>query len=185
MVVPPTYPTVDKPEMRRAMRAVRRKCVEALTADDRESLHAALAGRLGLLIASDAIVAAYAPLRDEIAPPPGHALPWFASRDAPMRFRTGAACADGPWGRQPDADAPLVEPDVVLVPLVAADLAGNRLGQGAGHYDRAIAALRARRPLRVVGLAWDVQIVDALTPEPHDARLDAIATPSRLIEPRR
>lgn len=139
-------------------------------------------------------VAGYHPMRDEIDPTLildviGQAeriaaLPWFADRDARMIFRHGRADAPGPWGiAQPPANAPVVAPDVVLVPLVAADRACNRIGHGKGHYDRALAHMREAGPVRTIGLAWDVQIVEeAILPDPWDVPLDAIATPSRWIE---
>lgn len=74
--------------------------------------------------------------------------------------------------------------DVVLVPLVAVDPRGNRLGFGAGFYDRTFAFLRsATRPARplLVGLAHDLQVVDALDPSPWDVPLDAVLTPTRRI----
>ena len=58
----------------------------------------------------------------------------------------------------------------------------GRLGQGAGHYDRAIANLRAIKPVFVLGLAYAGQEVDALPMEPHDQRLDAILTETGYIE---
>jgi 5-formyltetrahydrofolate cyclo-ligase len=59
---------------------------------------------------------------------------------------------------------------------VAFDAAGNRLGQGAGCYDRTLAALRAKREVIAIGLAFAGQEVDRLEPEPHDQRLDAVLT---------
>ena len=83
---------------------------------------------------------------------------------------------------EPEAQAPLVTPDLMLVPLVAATPAGLRLGQGGGYYDRTLARLRAAGPVIALGLAWDVQIVAALPADPWDERLDWIATPTRLVE---
>lgn len=60
--------------------------------------------------------------------------------------------------------------------LLAFDAAGGRLGQGGGHYDRTLAALRARGQVFVLGLAYADQEVEALDMEPHDQRLDAILT---------
>ncbi|MEM1102744.1 MAG: 5-formyltetrahydrofolate cyclo-ligase, partial [Pseudomonadota bacterium] len=89
---------------------------------------------------------------------------------------------DGPFGlRQPRADAPAVVPDLILAPLLAFDRRGGRLGQGGGDYDRTIAALRERRAPMLVGLAYAAQEVDAVPSEPHDQRLDWIATERGLI----
>lgn len=65
-----------------------------------------------------------------------------------------------------------VEPEIVLVPLVAFDNSGNRLGRGAGFYDRYLAA----RSVRSVGVAFEGQRVDVLATQPHDQPLDAVVT---------
>jgi 5-formyltetrahydrofolate cyclo-ligase len=83
---------------------------------------------------------------------------------------------------EPAADMPRVMPDLLLVPLIAADRTGGRLGQGQGHYDATIAALRARGSICVIGLAYECQLVDALPLEPHDQRLDMLITPSRVLQ---
>lgn len=138
-------------------------------------------------------IAGYHPMRDEIDPTLildviGQAeriaaLPWFADRDARMIFRRAPAAALGPWGiSQPASDAAVVAPNIVLVPLVAADRGCNRIGHGKGHYDRALAHMREAGPVRTIGLAWDVQIVEEFLPDPWDVPLDAIATPNVWIE---
>lgn len=70
--------------------------------------------------------------------------------------------------------------DVILVPLLGIDPQGNRLGQGGGFYDRCLARLRLRRP-RLIGIAYDCQIVDALPPAPWDIPLDAAVTPTQTL----
>jgi 5-formyltetrahydrofolate cyclo-ligase len=75
-----------------------------------------------------------------------------------------------------------VEPDLVLVPLLAFDRTGARLGYGQGHYDRTLAALRARRPVSAIGLAFAAQEVACLPAEPHDIPLDGIVTETAYIE---
>jgi 5-formyltetrahydrofolate cyclo-ligase len=70
-------------------------------------------------------------------------------------------------------EAPVSSLDVVVVPGLAFDRAGRRLGYGAGYYDRTVAGLP---PARLVGLGYDFQVVDALPVEPHDLRLSAVAT---------
>ena len=166
------------------MRAARRAFVEALAPGERAALEAALCARLRGVLPDGAAVAGYSARGAEIdAQGLGRpiALPWFAERDGPMRFRLGPACAQGPWGPQPADDASLVEPGIVLAPLVAAGLDGTRLGQGGGHYDRAVDLLRRTRPVLLVGLAWDVQILPSVPAEPWDAPLSAIVTPSRWL----
>lgn len=143
-------------------------------------------------LAPGLVVATYLPIPAEADPAPLHtaaratgcrlALPRLSTRAAPMRFAewTNAELIPGPFGPQPPADAPDLNPDVILAPLVGFDRRGNRLGQGGGHYDRAFAAHpHAWR----VGIAWSVQEVGALTPDPWDVRLHAIATEQEWITP--
>lgn len=73
--------------------------------------------------------------------------------------------------------APEIQPDLIIVPMVAFDMAGNRLGYGGGYYDRTIAALRqSGKNVLIVGAAYAIQGVQELPREAHDQRLDAIAT---------
>ena len=116
----------------------------------------------------------------------GHtiALPSFASSNAPMEFRehidphADSDLEDGPFGiRQPQSDAAIISPDIVFVPLIGFTASLARLGQGGGHYDRWLAA----HPGTIaIGLAWDVQLCEALPMEPHDMLLDAVVTPTRM-----
>jgi 5-formyltetrahydrofolate cyclo-ligase len=73
--------------------------------------------------------------------------------------------------------------DFVLVPGVAFDLEGRRLGYGGGYYDRLLPLL-APRAARVAG-AFDIQIVERVPAAPHDVRVDAVVTESRIVEPTR
>lgn len=84
---------------------------------------------------------------------------------------------------EPVADHPAVVPDLMLVPLVMADLRGTRLGRGRGYYDATLAALRARKAdLLAIGVAYDWQVSeDPLPCEPHDQRLDGLLTPTRCL----
>ena len=105
------------------------------------------------------------------------ALPHVTSREEPLRFlawEDEAALAAGPFGlMQPDEHAPELRPDIILTPLVGFDAALGRLGQGAGHYDRAFAAFPdAKR----IGVAYSMQRVDSLPADPWDVPLHAIVT---------
>lgn len=138
------------------------------------------------------IVASYRPLGSEADPAPLAdaaraagcmlALPHVTTRAAPLRFLSwdpSQPLERGAFGLlQPVADAPEVSPDIILTPLVGFDDAGNRLGQGAGHYDRAFAA---HPDAWRVGIAWSVQRVAALPADPWDMPLHAIATESDWI----
>jgi len=108
------------------------------------------------------------------------ALPATTALDAPLSFRAwapGQALAPDLMGlAAPPASAPAVRPDLVIAPLLAFDARGGRLGQGGGHYDRTLAALRAHGPVFVLGLAFAGQEVEALELAPHDQRLDAVLT---------
>jgi 5-formyltetrahydrofolate cyclo-ligase len=97
-------------------------------------------------------------------------------------YREDARLVESGFGTMgPDGSAARVDPTLLLVPLTAFDGAGNRLGYGAGFYDRAIARLRESglRP-RLIGVAFDCQCVPAIGAEQHDARLDAVLTESGL-----
>jgi 5-formyltetrahydrofolate cyclo-ligase len=136
------------------------------------------------------IVAGFSPIRDEIDPTPlmlalqakgaRLCLPVTPPRgsSAPLTFRAwspGDPLDRSPFGvPEPHPDASEVEPDLLLVPLLAFDGRGGRLGYGAGHYDRTLRALRARRKVIAVGLAYAAQARDDLPLEPHDEPLDAI-----------
>ena len=109
------------------------------------------------------------------------AFPAFSHGDERFRFRIGAPTARGPHGiPQPGPLAAEVDPDLVLVPLLAIDGEGHRVGQGGGHYDRALAPLR-QRGARLIGVGWPVQRLEAPLPsEPWDIALDGFASPSGL-----
>ena len=143
------------------------------------------------LFATAASVAAYAPMKDEISPLPAiakadsarivAAFPFFVDRDARMTFRAGPPKTPGPWGiLQPDGGAPLVSPDLVLMPLVAVDGRGNRIGMGKGHYDRTLPELR-RAGARLIGVGWSLQrLAEPIEPDPWDVPLDGFASPDGL-----
>lgn len=183
----------DKSEQRRHALQARRDFARTLAPELRASLEVQLAERVLPRLIEARVVAGYHPLKDEISPypilgrlGPGQraALPWFGGRDARMIWREAPASEPSPWGvLQPPAAAEALAPDLVLVPLVAADRACARIGHGKGHYDRALAHLRdADHPFTTIGLAWDMQIVDeAIAADPWDQPLDAIATPTEWI----
>ena len=95
---------------------------------------------------------------------------------------TGAELVDTGFGtRGPGPEAEVLDPDLLLVPLSAFDGWANRIGYGAGHYDRAIARLREKgRNPRLIGIAFDCQEVAEVPNEAHDVRLEAVLTESGL-----
>ena len=114
------------------------------------------------------------------------ALPVAFARDEALEFRAYApgdrlepdACNIA----APTAEALVVRPDLVITPLLAFDRFGGRIGQGGGHYDRTLAALRAEGPVFVLGLAYAGQQAARIPVEDHDQRLDAILTEKGYIE---
>ncbi|HEX8401682.1 MAG TPA: 5-formyltetrahydrofolate cyclo-ligase [Allosphingosinicella sp.] len=186
-------PSPSSKALLRAEALARRKSLAvALSPELRTRLEAQLAAIVLPHLIGARVVAGYHPLRDEISPLPilaavgagqRAALPWFADRDARMVFRQAPAAEPGPWGvLQPPPDAPLLAPDLVLVPLVLADRHGTRIGHGKGHYDRALSHLRASGPILAIGLSWEEQLANTRIPaDPWDVALDAIATPREWI----
>ena len=136
------------------------------------------------------IVAGYFAIRDEIDPRPlmetfhceqaRLALPCVTGPDRPLVFRSwspGDELVRGAFAvSEPRPSAPEVRPSLVLVPLLAFDAAGRRLGYGAGFYDRTIDALAALGPVTTVGLAYEAQRLRRVPTAGHDAPLDWIVT---------
>lgn len=192
MVVPSPPFLADKKALRAALREERRSYAASLAAQTRRSLEEALTAALEPLLFAARVIAAYQPMKEEISPLGAleraralgkeTALPAFAARDARMTFRTGEAREIGPWGLlQPPLSSPPVDPDLVLIPLVACDRHGNRIGMGQGHYDRALEGLRQKA--RLVGIGWDFQLIDREIASDHwDQPLDAFASPAGLTE---
>lgn len=142
------------------------------------------------LVPAAAVVAGYWPMGDEIDPRPlmeclagrgcSLALPVVEGRAQPLlfrRWRAGEPLEPGAHGtRHPLAAAEAVIPSVLLVPLLAFDRLGWRLGYGGGYYDRTLDLLRGAGQIMVVGLAYAAQQVEAVPHDGHDQRLDAVAT---------
>jgi 5-formyltetrahydrofolate cyclo-ligase len=188
---------IEKQALRSALRESRTAEVAAIPDGVKALLFRVPPSPLSDLIPPGATIGVYDPVGSE-APPTryaqwyferGHqvALPWFAARGAAMQFRLWSnpleeeLLAPAPYGgRQPLADAGLVVPDVLFVPLLGFTADGVRLGQGGGHYDRFLAQHPAVVP---IGIAWDSQLRAHLPTEPHDIPLHAVATPSRLYGP--
>ncbi len=108
------------------------------------------------------------------------ALPRVVRREAPLRFlrwHPGDRLVPG-YARipEPAADGEEIVPDVLLVPLLAFDRAGRRLGYGGGFYDRTLGALRRRGAVEAIGIGYSEQEVDSLPPGDHDEPLDWIVT---------
>ena len=184
---------IQKSQLRQALRARRRVEARALPERVRALVLLRPPAAIARLAEAADIIGLYHATASE-APARGYArwfheqgkrlaLPWFADRAAPMRFRAWHDPFDdddlepGPWGAlQPSAAAAVCEPDLLFVPLLGFTADGHRLGQGGGHYDRWLAA----HDIPAVGLAWDCQLCERLPLEAHDRPLTAVVTPTRI-----
>jgi 5-formyltetrahydrofolate cyclo-ligase len=136
------------------------------------------------------VVTGFMPFRSEISLKPllaqlasagaVTALPVVMGRGLPLTFRAhppGGPLVPGLWDIPvPPPEAEEVEPDILLVPLLAFDRRGYRLGYGGGFYDRTLSSLRQRRTIAAIGVAYAAQEVDAVPRRPYDQPLDWIMT---------
>jgi 5-formyltetrahydrofolate cyclo-ligase len=141
------------------------------------------------------IVSAFHPLRDEPDTLPllaalaaqgfATALPAVIRRGSPLTFRLwrpGEPTRPGAMSiREPLEQARAVDPDLLFVPLACFDRRGNRIGYGAGFYDRTLARLRAMKPVHAAGVAYGVCEIASVPYEPHDRSLDAVVTEQETI----
>ncbi len=201
MVVPspPFGPPEPRPEMeplsketlRRAALDARKAYVRTLSDAARARLEQKLAQNLTSLFAGVSVVGGYHPLGSEISPLPATeearavgaivAFPCFSNPAKPFRFVAGDPLEPGPFGlMQPARRHPAVEPGLVLVPLVAVDGAGTRLGRGKGHYDRALVRLK-KNGARLIGVGWAMQrLTETIPGDAWDVPLDGFASPEGL-----
>jgi 5-formyltetrahydrofolate cyclo-ligase len=184
-----------KSDLRRAMTGQR----DALPPTMRSAAAEAIAARaFPLPIRPGLVVSGFMPMRSEINPLPlmkrlaeagaQLALPVTGRRGEPLTMRAwafGDPLASGVWGiREPKPEAPQVEPDILLVPLLAFDRAGRRLGYGGGYYDLTLARLRSRKGVTAIGLAFAIQEIAGVPTTPHDATLDLVLTEQEIIDVR-
>jgi 5-formyltetrahydrofolate cyclo-ligase len=170
---------------------------DALPADARKAAAEAIAMRkFPLAIMPGMIVSGFMPLTNEFDPQPlmrklteksaRLALPVLVGRGKPLIMREwsfGEPLSAGVWGiREPEPEAAEVEPDILLVPLLAFDRAGSRIGYGGGYYDRTIAQLRGRKAVVAVGLAFAAQEVSAVPITQGDERLNLVLTEREVID---
>jgi 5-formyltetrahydrofolate cyclo-ligase len=178
----------DKAELRKEAHE-RRKALAAACPDFAARL-AAHADALPL--AAGSVVGAYHALPDEADPAQllealvtrGHhiAFPRVTAKDAPLEFHRvpdGEILRAGAYGiHEPAAHFPRATPGALLVPLLAFDASGHRLGYGGGFYDRTLFELKRGSALSVpaIGIAWAGQEVASLPHQPHDMALDFTLT---------
>lgn len=192
---PPMQPTTPK-ELKAQMRAERLALRDAILPETRIEKSLAMAEHAGEAVAFDpgTTVSGFMPIRSEadIRPLMGR----FQARGARLcvpaildkqtivfreLVRGAPLIATGFGTSGPPADAAVLDPEIMLVPLSAFDDRGHRIGYGAGYYDRAIDRLRQKgmHP-KLIGIAFDCQEVAHVPDEPHDISLDAILTESGL-----
>jgi len=177
-----------KAAARRGAFAARRAAHEAAGPGEAGHLSQVLAGHRGVPLSG------YMPIRTEIDPVPAMeeaaahgpvCVPVIQGAGLPLKFslwEPGCALKEGPFGAMiPEVDA-FIEPEILIVPLVAFDRSGGRLGYGGGFYDRTLEMLRAKRPTLAIGFAYAAQQVEALPLEPTDQPLDMVVTEAGVIE---
>ena len=170
---------------------------DALPADERAAAAETIAARpFPVTITAGMVISGFSPMKTEINPLPlmrmaaqlgaRLALPAIAGRGKPLIMRAyafGDELARGQWGiREPKADAPEVAPDILIVPLAAFDRAGHRIGYGAGYYDLTINALRAKKKVIAMGIAFAAQEITSVPATERDARLDFVLTDREVID---
>lgn len=155
----------------------------------------ASAGRLSEVLAGyrGVPLAGYMPIRTEIDPLPAMeeasahgpvGVPVIQAQGRPLKFsrwQPGTKMTRGPFGAEIPANDDFFDPEILIVPLVAFDAAGGRLGYGGGFYDRTLEQLRRRGPRLAIGFAFDGQETDRLPLEPTDQPLDMLVTESRVL----
>ena len=169
---------------------------DAMPAEERAAAAETIAARaFPVAVKPGLIVAGFMPMKSEINPLPlmrklagagaRLALPAIAGRGKPLIMRAyafGDEFARGQWGiREPKPEAPEVVPDILIVPLACFDRRGQRIGYGAGYYDMTIHALRAKKPIVTVGIAFAAQEIPKVPATDHDEALDFVLTEREVI----
>jgi 5-formyltetrahydrofolate cyclo-ligase len=187
----PELPPSRKEALRSAALEARKAFGRSLSDAKRTKLEQKLAQHLTSLCARARVVGGYSAMGSEISPLIAMeearsvgaivAFPAFSNPAKPFRFLAGDPSVSGPFGiLQPRASAPPVEPDLILVPLIAVDATGTRLGRGKGHYDRVLGRMR-KAGAKLIGVGWPLQRLDCPIPrDDWDIPLDAFASPEGL-----
>ena len=136
-------------------------------------------------------LAGYMAMRTEIDPTDAMAahqgpvgVPVIMGAGQPLRFRAwtpGCDLIEGEFGAKIPAEGAWIEPEILIVPMVAWDRRGFRLGYGGGFYDRTLEGLRAKRPTIAIGFAFAAQELAEVPVEPVDQPLDALVTETGVI----
>ena len=177
-----------KSEARKAAFARRKPLFENANAAQAGYLSEVLAGYRGVPLSG------FMPIRTEIDPVPAMAeacahgpvgVPVIAAAAKPLKFAQwtpDTVMVPGAFGAMIPQDPEFLEPEILIVPLLAFNRRGGRLGYGGGFYDRTLEMLRARRPTLAVGFAFAGQEYDDVPLEPTDQPLDMIVTEVGVIE---
>jgi len=188
---------MSEPNPKIALREAALARRDALPAEVRKAAAETIAARaFPVPVKPGAVVSGFFPMKSEINPTPllrklaeagaQLALPVIAGRGKPLIMRAwhfGAPLKAGQWGiREPTAEAPEVAPDILIVPLACFDRAGHRVGYGAGYYDMTIRALRAKKPVIAIGIAFAAQEIPQVPVTERDERLDLVLTEKETID---
>lgn len=169
----------------------RRKAAHAEAAAKAPEANARLLDLIGE--APGVVVSGYMPIRSEIDPRPTMTalaeagvqlcVPVIEGREQPLTFREWtpeSEMVDGPFGAAVPKRGEWLEPQILIVPLVGFDRAGSRLGYGGGFYDRTLAILREKKPVRAYGFAYAAQEAE-IPVEDVDQRIDGVVTEAEVI----
>ena len=177
-----------KAAARKAAFARRKAAFEASTGAQAGVLSAFLAGHRGVPVSG------FMPINSEIDPLPAMAeaaaygpvgVPVIRAKGSPLvfsRWEPEGQMIEGPFRALIPAEEHLIIPEIVIVPLVAFDRQGGRLGYGGGFYDRTLERLRGRGPVLAIGFAFGAQEAEDLPLEPTDQPLDLVITEAEAIE---
>jgi 5-formyltetrahydrofolate cyclo-ligase len=185
--------TFENPKVQLRANALAKR--DLLPPPERQAGAEKLAARAFPVDVSGKIVSGFMPMKTEINPLPllrrladagaQLALPAIDARGKPLIMRAwkiGDELKAGQWGiREPLPQAAQVDPDILLVPLAAFDRAGHRIGYGAGYYDMTIHALRAKKKVVAIGIAFAAQEIPRVPATERDERLDLIMTERETI----
>ena len=177
----------EKAQMRKAA-FVRRKAAHARDMGNAAAvLSSFLAGYRGVDLAG------YMPIRTEINPLPAMeeaaahgrvGVPVILGEGQPLQFSEWSPegeMKDGAFGAKIPFEDRFFDPEIVIVPLVAYDANGARLGYGGGFYDRTLELLRSRRPTLAIGFSYADQFAECLPLEPTDQPLDLLITENEVL----
>jgi 5-formyltetrahydrofolate cyclo-ligase len=191
---------LDQVEIAKSKAALREAALalrDALPASERQAAAESIAAQpFPVTIKQGIIVSGFMPMKTEINPSPlmrkladagaQLALPAIAGRGKPLSMRAwtfGAPLKTGQWGiREPGPEALEIAPDILIVPLACFDRAGHRIGYGAGYYDMTINALRAKKKVTAIGVAFAAQEIPQVPATERDARLDLVLTEREIID---